>query len=242
MKAAGIAAGLAYPIATNRYYRYRIWRGSADAGGVGGGRSRGEQPGQRKLRYDSQDADMNKGSCTDGSATPVSLGWTSGVRVVLDGRRPVPGSPWYRAPGIWEGTHTGNRTSALVPQSGALRMVSDPEQPSTRSAIPCSPEPAGSAPPGPSSATCRTSSAPSISALTLVSAARGVLDRVGHQLAQHEVCGGLQAGGQGLVTDGHLDPGVEALRGGSNHFGEAQLGELGRPEPSPSRARSSCAP
>ena len=35
----GYSCRLAYPIATNRYYRYRIWRGSADAGGAARPRS-----------------------------------------------------------------------------------------------------------------------------------------------------------------------------------------------------------
>lgn len=134
----GYSCRLAYPIAANRYYRYRVWRGSADAGGQWWGawiedtttgvdtylgslrvgssdtlatgvanfveyfgtavtcttvpRSQAvwTQPaansqGSGSYQYGSQYADMNKGSCTDGSATPVNLGWTSGVRVVLDG-------------------------------------------------------------------------------------------------------------------------------------------------------------
>jgi len=36
-------------------------------------------------QYGSTYASANKGSCTDGSATPISLGWTSGVGVVLGG-------------------------------------------------------------------------------------------------------------------------------------------------------------
>jgi hypothetical protein len=36
-------------------------------------------------QYGSAYSGMQKGSCTGGSATPVNLGWTKGVRVVLGG-------------------------------------------------------------------------------------------------------------------------------------------------------------
>jgi Domain of unknown function (DUF3472) len=134
----GYTCRLAYPIAANTYYRYRIWRGSSDSGGqwwgawvedtstgvdtylgsirVSGGdtlatgvanfveyfgtavtcttvpRSQAvwTQPaanseGNGSYQYGAQYAGMTKGACTGGSATPVNLGWTSGVRVVLGG-------------------------------------------------------------------------------------------------------------------------------------------------------------
>jgi hypothetical protein len=134
----GYSCRLAYPIAVNTYYRYRIWRGSADSSGqwwgawienmstgidtylgsirVGSGNTLASgvanfveyfgtavtcstvprsqavwtQPaansnGNGSYQYGASYAGMTKGACTGGSATPVSLGWTNGVRVVLGG-------------------------------------------------------------------------------------------------------------------------------------------------------------
>lgn len=134
----GYSCRLAYPFSLNTYYRLRVWRLNADAGGQWWGawiqntatgvdshigsirvpsantlltgvrnfveyfgpavpctsvpRSQAvwTQPAANSLggglyQYGSTYAGANKGACTDGSATPVSLGWTNGVRVVLGG-------------------------------------------------------------------------------------------------------------------------------------------------------------
>jgi hypothetical protein len=134
----GYSCRLGYPITAGTYYRYRLWRGAADAGGQWWGawientatgtdtylgsirvssadtlatgvanfveyfgtavtcttvpksqtvwtQPAANSEGNGSYQYGAAYSGMSKGACTGASATPASLGWTSGVRVVLGG-------------------------------------------------------------------------------------------------------------------------------------------------------------